>query len=266
MVEQNLDGVPETLLIPLWARAVETGRSEPIIRDELAVSMVEKINYDFAKFEKAWMSQVGVAIRTELLDKGAADFISRHPEAVVINLGCGLDTRFFRVDNGQIRWYELDLPEPMRIRRQFFTETDRYRMIAQSVFDPAWMEEIGQRQEPVLIIAEGLFMYFTEREVKELFAMLIAAFPGAGMLLEVLSPLLVKNSRHHDAVSQMNVSFQWGAATGKKVEDLNERIRFLEEWNYFDYHRERWGWLRWLSWIPAFKRNFNNKIVHLQFV
>ncbi len=265
MLEQKLDGVPETLLIPLWARATETRRSEPIIRDEQAVIMMEKIKYDFAKFKKAWLSQAGVAIRTELLDKAAASFIGRHPDAAVINLGCGLDTRFFRIDNGRIRWYELDLPEPIRIRRHFFQETDRYRMIDQSVFDDAWLDEIERRQEPVLIIAEGLFMYFSEYEVKELFAKLTGAFPRAEMLLEILAPMLVNNSRHHDAASKMNAPFQWGPADGKAVAKLNKHIRLLAEWNYFDYHRERWGWLRWLALVPALKKRCNNKIVYLQF-
>lgn len=266
MVKQKLEGVSETLLIPLWARAVETKRPEPIIRDVLAVQMMEKLEYDFVKFEKARLSQVGVAIRTELLDKAVTAFLAKQAESVVINLGCGLDTRFFRVDNGRVHWYDLDLAEPIRLRRQFFSETDRYRMLEKSIFDPAWPQAIQRDDRPVLIIAEGVLMYFTEPEIKELLARLASEFPQAEMLFEILSPLLVKNSRRHDSVSKTNASFQWGVASGKMVEALHENIRFLEEWNYFDYHRNRWGWFGWLALIPAGRRYFNNKIAHLQFV
>jgi O-methyltransferase involved in polyketide biosynthesis len=266
MINQTLNGIPETMLVPLWARAVETRREEPIIRDEQAVLMVGKIDYDFSKFDKVWLSQVGVAIRTELLDKAVIQFINNHPDAVVVNLGCGLDTRFSRLDNGRICWYDLDLPEPMRIRRQFFSETSRYRMIEKSIFDADWLDAIDYKNAAVLLIAEGIFMYFSEAEIKGLFTMLINAFPQAEMLLEVLAPVAVNRSQHHDAVSTMNVAFQWGAADGKTVEVLHPQITMLQEWNYFDYHRRRWGWLRWPARIPAFKRYFNNKIVHLRFV
>ncbi len=116
---QNLEGVPETLLIPLWARAVESKQENPIIIDDLSIEMIEKIEYDFSKFDKAWMSQTGVVIRTELLDKATDAFICRNPDAVIINIGCGLDTRFFRVDNGRINWYDLDLPEVIKLGNNF---------------------------------------------------------------------------------------------------------------------------------------------------
>ncbi|MEG6511891.1 class I SAM-dependent methyltransferase [Desulforamulus ruminis] len=265
-MQQKLGGVPETMLIPLWAKAVEAQRDDPIVKDEYALKMMRAIDYDFSKFERARMSQVGVMVRTELLDKAAQAFIHRHPDAVIINIGCGLDTRFFRLDNGRIRWYELDLPEAMEIRKRFFEETDRYKMIAKSVFDFTWPDDIERTNEGVLIIAEGILMYFTEQEVQNLLNKLVEAFPRGEMLMEILSPLLVNRSKHHDAVKKMNAQFLWGVKDGRQVEKFNPRIRLHDEWNYFDYHKRRWRWLGWLATIPAFKRNFNNKIIHLHFV
>ncbi|WP_234117372.1 class I SAM-dependent methyltransferase [Clostridium hydrogenum] len=118
-MQQKLKGIPETLLIPLWARATETTRSEPIIKDSKAIEMMENIDYDFSKFDNTWLSQTGVAVRTELLDNGTKAFMHKHPNATIINIGCGLDTRFFRLDNNKIKWYDLDLPEPIRIRKLF---------------------------------------------------------------------------------------------------------------------------------------------------
>ncbi|PJI08553.1 MULTISPECIES: class I SAM-dependent methyltransferase [Clostridium] len=264
-MQQKLKGIPETLLIPLWARAKETESSNSIINDYKAVEMMTDIDYDFSKFDNTWISQTGVAVRTELLDKGTKTFINKHPNAVVINIGCGLDTRFSRLDNNKINWYDLDLPEPIRIRKQFFDETERYKMISKSVFDYSWINEIDISKRPVLIIAEGILMYFTEQEIKSLFNELVKAFKDAEVLFEMMPPSVTKMSKHHDTASKLGVKFNWGITSGKEMESYNSKIRFIEEWNYFDYHRNRWHWLRLPSLIPAFKNRFNDRIVHLKF-
>ncbi len=264
-MQQKLSGVPETLLIPLWARAVETKNSNPIIKDYKAIEMMENIDYDFSKFDNAWMSQTGVAVRTEILDNATKFFIDKNPNAIIINVGCGLDTRFLRLDNNRIVWYELDLPEPIRIKKEFFEETERYRMIAKSVFDYSWINEIKVSNEPILIIIEGLLMYFTDQEVKNLINKLVSLFPNAEMLFETMTPSIVKRSNKHDTVNKVGVSFKWGINSGKEMLKFNERIDFIEEWNYFDYHKDRWRWFGRLALIPSFRKRFNNKIVHLRF-
>ena len=187
---KKLTGVPETLLVALYLRAVETRRADGIIKDEKAVEMIQSIEYDFARFNKAWASQVGVAVRTEILDEATTAFIRQYPDASVVNMGAGLCTRFNRVDNGRITWYELDLPEAIEMRRRFFTETDRHRFIEGSITDFDWMEQIrGVGNQPVLFIGEGLFMYFEERDVKDVFIEMADHFPGAELLFEINGPI-----------------------------------------------------------------------------
>jgi O-methyltransferase involved in polyketide biosynthesis len=152
--EKNLKGIPETFLIPLWAKAVETKHSNPIIKDYKAVDILGQIEYNFKKFDNEWATQVSIAIRTEILDNATKEFMNKFPDAVVVNIGCGLDTRFSRRDNGKIHWYDLDLPESIHLRKQFFKETDHYQMIAKSVFDYSWIHTISQGK-PILIIVEG---------------------------------------------------------------------------------------------------------------
>lgn len=265
-MHRNLQGVPETLLIPLWARAAETREKKPIIRDEKAVEMVGKIDYDFSKFKGSWLTQTGVAVRTEILDREVRKFIQKHPEAVIVNIGCGLDTRYLRVDNGRIRWYDLDLPEPIGIRKNFFQENGRYRMIGKSVFDYSWVRDVQAEGAPILLLAEGVFMYFTEQEMKELMEHLTKLFPGSHLLFEMLPRFLVKFGGKHETVRKTEARFQWGIRSGKDMELLHPQIRFLEEWNFFDLHRKRWKWMGWLALIPAFKNNFNDRIVHLVFL
>jgi O-methyltransferase involved in polyketide biosynthesis len=265
---KNIADVPETMLITLWARAAETQIQNPIIKDPKALEIITQIDYDFAKFSKARLTQVGVAIRTMLFDRLTKDFLKTHPGAVVINLGAGLDTRFHRLKNEAIGiWYDIDLPNVIQLRQKFIETTERNNNIAKSVFDYSWMEEIQHRDKPVLIIAEGLFMYFKENDLKSLFNQLVSHFPEAELLIELLPPLLVGKSKHHDTVKNIegNAEFVWGLKNGKDLESWNEHIHYLNEWKYFDYHRERWGFMRWLTLIPGIKNIFSNKIIHLKF-
>lgn len=259
-MKQNLEGVSETLLIPLWARAVETKRTDSIIKDEKAVEMMEQIEYNFGEFEGRRMPQVSIAIRTDILDKAVNSFIRQYPGAIVINLGCGLDTRFSRVDNGRIHWYDLDLDEPIRIRRHFFAETERYEMIARSVFDYTWTREISRDDEAVLIIAEGLMMYFTEKEARDLLNNLVDAFGPAEMFVEVTTPTVVERNKQHDTKFQRYAPFQWGITSGKEIEKFKPGIKCVEEWNYFDYHEYR----RKEAKITL-GRESSSRIVHLKF-
>lgn len=267
-MEETLKGVPETLLVPLWAKATETKQLNPIIKDEKAVEIMNQIEYDFSKFDDQEPTQVSVAVRTELLDKAAKAFIGKYPAAVIINIACGLDTRFLRIDNGKIHWYDLDLPEVINIRKRFFEETERHKMIAKSVFDYSWIDNI-KANEHVLIIAEGVLMYFTEEEVKDLMNKLAEAFKGAEMLFESVPASLVKQSQEQDLIKkqyQIEANFHWGIKKGKDVTKLNSHIEFIEDWHYFDYHKDRWRIIRWLSLIPTFKDKFGNRIVHIKFI
>ena len=267
-MKQKLEGVPETLLVPLWARATETKHDNPIVKDEKAVEIMNQIDYDFSKFKTQEPTQVSVAVRTEILDNAAEAFIDKYQNATIINIGCGLDTRFLRVDNGKITWYDLDLPEVISIREQFFHESERHQMIAKSVFDYSWIDDINTN-EHVLIIAEGIFMYLTEQEVNDIIDKLAGAFKGAEMLLETTPSSLVKQNQKQDLIKdqyQIEAQLQWGIKKGKDIEKLNSHIKFIEDWHYFDYHKNRWKIIRWLSLIPTFKDRFGNRIVRLKFI
>jgi O-methyltransferase involved in polyketide biosynthesis len=116
----KLSGVMETLLITLYARAKDAMSETPVINDKKAAEMVKKIDYDFSKFDSGWMSYYGVLARAKTMDEQTRKFITQNPNCVIVSVGCGLDTRFSRVDNGKIQWYNLDFPEVMEQRKLFF--------------------------------------------------------------------------------------------------------------------------------------------------
>lgn len=267
MKEQQLKGVPETMLIPLWARAVESKQKRPIIVDTKAEEMVAGIEYDFDKFTKSRLSQIGVCVRTMLLDNATADFLRHHPDAVVVNLGAGLDTRYKRLDPKEALWYDLDVPESIALRRQFFKETERNRFIAKSMFDLEWMDEIETGGRPVLFIAEGLLMYFEQSQLEELFAAMADRFPGAEMLFEMLAPFLVGKAAKHDSLKTIDESpeFRWSLRDARDMETFHPNIRFVEEWHLFDHCRSRAPLFGFLCSLPFIRPRMAQRIVHLRF-
>ena len=262
----SLEGISETLLIPLWARAFETRRAEPIIRDPKAMEICDALDYDFAMFDGAWMTQTGVAVRTKLFDEAVLDHIAGQPDTVFINLGAGLDTRFERVDNGRIHWYEVDLPEVIEIRRHFFTETERHHFIGRSFTDFTWTEKVDLEDRVPLIIAEGLLMYFDEREVRGVFENLAHHFPGAEMIFEMLTPLAVGMGRYDECVSKVGggkLEFKWTLYDSREMETWNLGIKLCREWNVLDYCKTRWGYLAFMA--PLFFNLLGNRVVRVRF-
>ena len=248
----TLSNVPETLLLTVYLRALETMSPDAIIRDDKAVEIVERIDYDFSGFDSDLRLRSGMAVRTEILDAATRTFIEQHPDAAVVNLGAGLDTRVTRVDNGRIHWFDLDVPEAIEIRRRFFEETDRLTFIARSVMDFEWMDLVPA-DRPLLFILEGLLMYFQEREVRSLVTTMADRFGGAEILAEAFSRFVLRMK--HEAVDQKVAPFTWGITSFKKIEAWHPAIRLVDEWYTGDYHSESWGLLyNLLRRIPRLRR------------
>ncbi len=223
----KLKSVPETLLIPLRARSNETKLENGIINDPKSVEIVAQIESNAKeKGEVSIASQKGVAIRTEILDELTQEFLEKNPDGTVVNLGCGLDTRYYRLDNDQVHWFDLDVPESITLRKNFFTPTEKYQFISKSALDFSWNDVIP-KDKPILFIAEGLFMYFTEAEVQSIFTNIKKHFPGSEMIFEAMSPFVAKNSNKHADVKKYDAQFKWGIKSGKEVENWNIGVRFI---------------------------------------
>jgi O-methyltransferase involved in polyketide biosynthesis len=199
-IKIKLSGVSETLLGPLWSRARLSKEYSPLFYDAKAVELVEKIDYDFSTsdmpFEgimfnisrKGNLPAFGLwALRAKQFDEKVKAYVKGHPQASVVNIGAGLDATFYRVDNGTIRWYDLDLPAVIDIRRHLLPEPDRVTYIAKSFLDPSWCKDIKHTEEGVFIIAGGLLRYFEEAHVQQFFSMLADNFPGGEIIFNASS-------------------------------------------------------------------------------
>ncbi|PID52243.1 MAG: methyltransferase [Candidatus Moraniibacteriota bacterium] len=262
-IKPQLGNVPETLLIPLRARSNETKLENGIISDPKSVEIVQKIESNTKeKGEVSMSSQKGVAVRTEILDELTQKFLKKNPDGTVVNLGCGLDTRYYRLHNNQVRWFDLDVPEAIALRKNFFTPTEKYQFISKSVLDFSWNDVIPQ-DKPILFIAEGLLMYFTEAEVQSIFTNIAKQFPGSEMIFEAMSPFVAKNSSKHADVKKYDAEFKWGIKSGTEIENWNIGVRFITEY-FYNRHLDKMPFvMRFMFTLPFFKKAM--KIVHVKF-
>ncbi|MFC7885720.1 class I SAM-dependent methyltransferase [Streptomyces sp. NPDC057376] len=207
--EPLLGTVQETLLIPLYARAVETRKEHALLRDPRAEEIVASIDYDFGRFD-GLPSLVGALLRTLLFDRWVAEFLTAHPQATVVEIGTGLNTRYERVDNGRARWFELDLPDVIALRRRFFTDTPQRTMIASSVTDEAWAAEVtSDAGGPYLFLAEAVLPYLDEADVRQVVDLLADRFPGALLALDTAGPGFFDTQEEHDALSRVEARMHW---------------------------------------------------------
>lgn len=168
----DLSGVSETLLVTLYMRAKDAKSNHPFLNDRKAAEIISCMDYDFSAFDRVWMSYYGVLARAKLMDREVKRFMADNPGCVVVSVGCGLDTRFDRVDDGQVRWYDLDVPEVIDLRQQFLAESERVTCISGSAFDPSWTEKVEREGRRLLILSEGVMMYWEEAEVQKFLSIL----------------------------------------------------------------------------------------------
>jgi O-methyltransferase involved in polyketide biosynthesis len=255
--------VAETLLMPLYARALEAQRPAPMVRDDKAVELVKQIDYDFSRFKLRGHDQATIIMRMREFDRQARGFLARHPEAVVVHIGCGLDTRFERVDDGRVQWYDLDLPEVIDLRRQLMDETARCHFLACSVFDRAWLDVVSiHAGRPFLFLAEGVLPYCEEAQVKDLVLLIKQRFPGAELVCDAMTPFMIRSLNLELAFTRLAARLHWGLKSGRALESWGAGIRLLEEWFYFDRPEPRLGASQLMRYIPPLAKGVG--IFHYQ--
>jgi O-methyltransferase involved in polyketide biosynthesis len=222
----------ETLLVPLYSKAVESQRPNPILEDPKALEILDCVDYDFNKLKVPRKTVVTLCIRAKKIDAYAQQFLVSHPNCIVIHLGCGLDSRYTRLNNGHVEWYDLDLPDVIDLRRKFYAETPSYHMIPSSVTDPGWMDGVTAQGRPMLVVAEGLMMYLKEEDVKALILRLKDAFPGCELVFDAFSVMTARNVGRHPSLKKTGAVVQWGIDDATTIEGWAEGIRLKEEW-YF---------------------------------
>jgi len=230
-VKVTLTPEQETLLITLYAKAQP---GNPLLFDPTAQDILSRVDYDFARLRVPYKTVVLICQRAKKLDIVTRGFLDEHPGGVVLQLGCGLDSRFLRVDDGRVNWYDLDMPPVVELREQFFTPSERYHMIAASVTDLEWMDTVASGGRPVLVVAEGLLMYLDEADVRRLVLRLHETFPGCRLIADVFSRLTARSATKHPSLKSTGATIGWGMDDPRELEAWAPGLRLLEEWYFSD--------------------------------
>jgi methyltransferase (TIGR00027 family) len=252
---EGSNAVAETLMIPLHARALEQQQPEPMVRDPLAAQLAELLDYDWRQIKLNRYDLATMLVRLREFDRFAREFLEDHPTATVVHIGCGLDSRFQRVDNGQVRWFDLDLPEVIELRQQVLPAVGREHYLGCSVFDYQWMAEVDSPSAgPFLFLAEAVLPYLDQQQVHDLFVELQRRFPGSELVTDAVTPLSARLDNLHLIYTGSAARMRWAVRDPREVEAWSPGIRLLESFYYFDRLEPRLGPLNWWRHVPAVRR------------
>ena len=206
----DLTGAPQTMLATLYGRALDAEAKHPVLGDEMARDVVSRIDYDWRKTTIKPRTASSVTVRSAHFDNWAAQFLAAHDTATVLHVGCGLDTRVFRLDPGAgVEWYDIDYPEVIALAKQLFPRRDHHHLVPSSATDPAWLQTIPA-DRPTLLLAEGVFPYLREDDGIALLRRVVERFPCGELQFDAYSQFGIKASNKSNAVIRRSgATLQW---------------------------------------------------------
>lgn len=226
----------ETMLITLYAKAIESQSKDPIIHDPVAEAAIRRIDYDFNNLKMSKYQIHSLGARAKVFDEWTEEYLTKNLENTVLYLGCGLDSRVFRINLPEsVEWFDVDFPETIELRKRILPKQNKYYMIGSSVTEESWLNQIPS-DRPVLIIAEGLLYYLTEDEVKTLFKRLINHFPEGQIIFDTFSPFFIRMQRlikrlqkTNRAINTPGAKMKWGLKNPHEIEKWIPRIKLITE-------------------------------------
>lgn len=246
-VKVQLNDVENTLLIPLWNRAKESEMSNPIIKDKIAYELIEKLDYDFSIIEKksTLLKRIMIATRAKTFDDKIKDFLIKYPNATIVSLGAGLDTTFFRVDNGRVNWYNIDLPNVVELRKEILPISNREKSIPKSFLDISWFKDIKKEYDNIIFIAGGLFAYFEEEDIKGFLNNLGENFQGSEIIFDAPSSK-AGNNKTNKSIKKYHLGNVELKLAIKNIKHLKNFSSYIEVKDYFGFfekvdRRREWG-------------------------
>jgi len=225
----------ETMLMTLSGRAIQSQWKDPILRDPWAEEAMRHIDYDISKAYKgvgSWSmwKDIGctiIATRAATFDQLAKSFLADHPDATVLHIGCGMDSRVFRVDPpATVQWFDVDYPDVIALRRQLFPERTSCHLVGARLEDLHWLDEVP-REKPGLLIAEGVLHYLGETEVKALLNAVVAHFPGGQMIFDICNTMIVKRAGSN--VGGTGATYKWGLDDPQDIKQLEPKLELIKE-------------------------------------
>ena len=229
----NLSSTASTLLITLYSRAAMSKKGM-ILEDKKAEEIISLAGYDEKKLQVSMKLQALLTLRAYIIDEYTKEFINKHNgDCVIIQLGCGLDSRYIRMNDERIKWYDLDFYGTIEMRKKYYKNSPNYKMISSNVCNFTWLDQIHTYNKPTLIIGEGLFMYLNEEENRSVITKLATTFPNCELIFDVFSPLSVKFSRFAPSLRRVNANLRYGYKNKETMENMCP-IHHVKTYYYYD--------------------------------
>ncbi|NHJ14770.1 MAG: class I SAM-dependent methyltransferase [Candidatus Thorarchaeota archaeon] len=276
--DKEASTIQSTMIGPLWARAKYSEIYPELLKDDQAIGLMERVKSlhpesedNLRIMEKIVDELLGLAfiIRARTFDDKIKSFIEQKPKASIINLGCGLDTTFSRVDNGTILWYNLDLPDAIEYRRRLIPETERSKCIAKSIFDYSWMEEVKfDSATGLFMIAGGLFAYFEAIDIANLFSQMASRFSGGEIFFDSSSQRgnWVVN-RRFKKYGITGIDHKFDLRKPKEIEGWSNQIQVIDWFPYFSRVEKNPKWSKRTHLTMKINSWFSlAKFIHVKFV
>ncbi|MGZ4940394.1 MAG: class I SAM-dependent methyltransferase [Halobacteriota archaeon] len=264
----KLGDIEETLFIPLWGRATISRQYPSLLNDVKAIELVEQMDYDFSTLNNKLRYGTNLlhAVRAKQIDDKIRAYLTEHPQASVIDLGTGLDTAFYRVDNGTLHWYDLDVPPVMTLRSTLLPAPERTTYLSASLFDPKWFAAITDVDNGVCIITAGVLMYFEESLVRTLFSSLADEFPGAEVVFDTQSRFAkLIGDWGLRRVGMHGSTTKWALKDAGRITGWDNRIVLLDQFPVFRDTPRAPAWSAstklWMNFVDSHKMR---NIVHLR--
>lgn len=229
-------GARRTMLATLYGRALDSGLESPVLGDQTAAATLENIDCDFAGLGMDVEMAMLISGRARRIDDWAADFLSRTPDATVVHMGCGMDTRVFRLQPpASVRWFDVDYPDVIALRQRLYADMAAklpcYETIGTSVTDESWFDRLPARS-PALVIAEGLLMYLEPAEGEALLRNLAARFTHGSMIFDVLNKRAIQLQAWNPVVRHAAADMRWGIDEPEVFERLGLEVEeFLDSYD-----------------------------------
>lgn len=246
----------KTLLIPLIIRSQESERSKGLFKDKAAQAVVAQLPAGAFNFSMHPFMRIGTAVRIRYFDDLAKKFLCDTEHPVVVQLGCGLDTRFSRVDFGKGLHINIDLPEVVAMRQKVMPTRDTRDLDwAEDLLEENWLCRLEKEYagHTFLFIAEGVLMYFAEKEVRKLLIGIAERFPGAHIAFDTSGSLTTRMINKKSAVQQLKASLAWAYDDDGSINTWHPQLRRVERAYYFNRYVMRWGIWSLIHFTPMAK-------------
>ncbi|SFB49767.1 O-Methyltransferase involved in polyketide biosynthesis [Amycolatopsis marina] len=226
----HLTPVQKTLLVTLKGRVLDSRSNNPILRDPLVTDIARRLDYDIDTVKLSLGVPEAIAIRTSILDRAVDAFVRTHPDAVVVELGSGLETRMFRLaPPATVDWYDVDLPEVIELRDELMPHRENAHSVGTSLLDPGWTDTIPS-DRPTIVVGDGILGFLGEEQNKQVLTRITDHFTGGELVFNAYTKIAARMTGRYTSSVGMPKEFRgFGFNDPHDVVAMNPRLTFVDE-------------------------------------